>query len=36
MYTDFTSKKKIVFSYKARFMWSCDYCELLEKGNKEA
>ena len=27
MYTVFTSKNKIVFSYKARSMWSCGYEE---------
>ena len=25
MYTVFTSKKKIIFSYEARSMWSCRY-----------
>lgn len=28
MYTVFTPKKKILFSYKARSMWSCGYEEI--------
>lgn len=35
MYTVFTSKKKIVFSYKVRSMWSCDYEERTLKTAKE-
>ena len=27
MYTVFTSKNKIVFSYKERVMWACNYYE---------
>ena len=35
MYTVFTSKKKIIFSYKARSMWSCGYEERTLKTAKE-
>ena len=35
MYTVFTSKKKIVFSYKARSMWSYGYEERTLKTAKE-
>ena len=35
MYTVFTSKKKILFSYKARSMWSCGYEEITLSTAKE-
>lgn len=35
MYTVFTSKKKIIFSYKARSMWSYGYEERTLKTAKE-
>ena len=35
MYTVFTSKKKILFSYKARSMWSCGYEERALDTAKE-
>ena len=35
MYTVFTSKKKILFSYKARSMWSCGYEERTLHTAKE-
>ena len=35
MYTVFTSKKEIVFSYKARSMWSYGYEERTLKTAKE-
>jgi hypothetical protein len=35
MYTVFTSKKKIVFSYKERSMWSCGYDKRTLKTAKE-
>ena len=35
MYTVFTSKKKIIFSYEARSMGSCDYEEKTLNTAKE-
>ena len=35
MYTVFTSKKKILFSYKVRSMWSCGYEERTLSTAKE-
>ncbi len=35
MYTVFTSKKEILFSYKARSMWSCRYEERKLNTTKE-
>lgn len=35
MYTVFTSKKEILFSYKARSMWSCGYEERTLNTAKE-
>lgn len=35
IYTVFTSKKEILFSYKARSMWSCGYEEVTLRTAKE-
>ena len=35
MYTVFTSKNEILFSYKVRYMWSYDYKEITLETAKE-